>query len=133
MGVDFELVVTTDAENPVAHDLRLVDSETPLIEGDAAVRQHLRVRLQFFLGEWKNNRLEGIPFYRDIFVKNPSLGLISSVFRQVILITPGVESLDSFDLVIDSALRTLDLAFVAFLDSGEVLAVDYGDFIIEVI
>jgi hypothetical protein len=133
MSTDFALAVAVGVENPVAHDIQLTDSQITLLPNTDAVLQHIRVRLQFFLGEWFLDRREGIPFYRDIFIKNPSRDLITAIFRQAILDTPGVEVISSFDLVFSSIDRTMDLAFVAQLESGEVLSVDFGDFIVEVL
>ena len=133
MSTDLDLAVAIDAENPVAHDLLLVSSSIPLVGGTDAIAQHIRVRLRFFLAEWFLNKLEGLPYFRDVFIKNPSPSLITAVFRQVVLDTPGVEVISSFNLQVDSTIRTLDVEFVALLESGEVLSADFGDFIVEIV
>lgn len=131
---DIALVVSADAVNPVAHDLRLDDVTLVLTSGQAeSVAQHLRIRMQFFLGEWFLNLREGVPFYRDILVKNPSTQTVRAIFRRVVLSTPGVEALTAFDLRLDKAARSLDLAFSARLSGGEILAAEFGDFVIKVV
>jgi hypothetical protein len=101
-----------------------------LVDGDDAVDQQLRIRLKFFLEEWFLDQRVGIPYYRDILIKNPSLDLIRSVFKAAILETPGVASVGTLELSIDAASRTLNLTFQATLDSGGTLT--YSPFIIEV-
>jgi hypothetical protein len=90
------------------------------IHGADAVAQHLRIRLRFYLGEWFLDTRVGIPFYTQIFVKNPNLAAINTVFRRAIVSTPGVEILERLDLALDSATRQLTLEFTAKLDGEDV-------------
>jgi hypothetical protein len=92
-------------------------------------RQKIAARFKFFLAEWFLDRREGVPYFRDVFVKNPDLRVIRSVFRQVLLSittelgTPLVKSIPTFELVFTPATRSLAFAFQAVLDSGELLSV----------
>lgn len=134
MSTDFELAVAVDAENPVAHDLKLTSSQITLTpDQTTAVAQHLRVRLQFFLGEWFLDLREGVPYYRDILKKNPSQQAMLAIFRRVILDTPGIEALNFLNLRVDRARRRMDPQFSATLQDGEVLEADFGEFVVEVI
>jgi len=106
-------------------------AEVTLATGSEAVAQHLEFRLRHFLGEWELNTLEGIPFFRDVFVKAPDLGLVRDIFRQVIIETPGVASVETISVTIDTATRTAALTFRCTFDDGAVL--DFTDpFIIEI-
>src|SRR3954447_26510569 len=97
-----------------AGDLALTPDETQLqiIEGVAAVRQKLASRFRMFLGEWFLDQRQGVPYYRDILVKSPNLGVIRSVFRKVILTTPGVLGITTFTLALDRVSRILSFDFV---------------------
>ena len=91
LGTDGDLIIT-------AGDLALVD-------GVDAVAQLVRQNLQFWAGEWFLDTTLGIDFLGYIFVKTPNPTLIDDIFKNVILSTPGMLRLDSFDPTLDRALR----------------------------
>lgn len=130
--MDLKLTTVATVENPDVHDLEL-DSTGDLVwaTGETAIAQHLKVRFQFFLGEWFLDLREGIPYYGEVFIKNPSRLTLSSIFRQVILNTPGISGLRAFDLVLDASLRQARLNFEAGLVDGGTLI--FSDFIVEVV
>ena len=80
--------------DPDTGDLELVDGDLVWLITDAQradfMKQKIRSRLQFFLGEWFLNTAEGIPYYRDIFVKGVTLDDVRRIFRRAIASTPGV-------------------------------------------
>jgi len=90
------------------------------------IRQKISARFKFFLGEWFLDLREGISYYRDVFVRNPNLPLIRSLFLRVLKTTPGVISVASFRLQYDPAARELSAEFEAVVDGGE-LSVSAGD------
>lgn len=114
--------MTDFAIDPATGDLALDSSGSPyLVEGAEAIAQNLRVRFRFWLGDWFLDQRKGIPYRDQILVKNPSYVVIRSVFTQVILGTPGVDSLRSLVFSIDAKERAMDLSFVAVLTTGEIL------------
>lgn len=111
------------------------DLEIPvrLKRGAEAIEQRLRNRLRFFLAEWFLDARLGVPYFRDVLVKNPDLDLVRSIIRRVILGTPGVASLRKFDVELDRLARRLDVTdFEAILDDGSPLRPD-EPFIVEVL
>jgi hypothetical protein len=131
--MDIAISIGESVDNPVDGDLDLSAGQPYLVEGAAAVAQSLRIRLRFFLGEWFLNTLEGVPYFRDVLIKNPSIRLLTTLFRNVIRDTPGVDSVRAFELVWDHVDRKLDIKFEALLTGGEVLSADFGEFIVEVV
>jgi hypothetical protein len=118
-----------------AGDLALTPDETQLqiIEGVAAVRQKLASRFRMFLGEWFLDQRQGVPYYRDILIKNPNLGVIRSVFRKVILTTPGVLGITAFTLALDRLNRILSFDFICQATDGPIIvSSDDRDFIVNV-
>lgn len=121
----------SDIRLDFSHDLDLFRSELSLVQGEEAIQQQLRIRLQFFLGEWFLDTQVGVPFYRDILIKNPNLALIRDVFRRAIITTPGIASVEELNVEItDKALRVLSVSFRATMDTGETL--DFEPFNIQV-
>lgn len=131
--MDLELVTVVDGDNPDIGDLKLTDGQIRLTQTlKQAVAQHLRIRLQFFFGEWFLNTREGLPYFERVLVKSPNLGAIAGIFRRVILETPGIVALDNLLLDLNASTRMLYIqSFVARLDDGATLtAEDFGAFIL---
>ena len=86
------------AESPRVLDLLLDDDDELVIaNGDwqlaadePAIRQGIKVRLRFFEGEWYLDLEEGVPYFQEVLVKNPSLVAVREVFRQALAAAPGV-------------------------------------------
>jgi hypothetical protein len=118
------------ALNLPGNDLDLTGHRLRLVTGEQAIEQNLRVRLRFFLGEWFLDTQQGIPYWRDIFIKGPNLLLIRSIFRNAILNTEGISEVTSITATLNSAERRLYLNFAATMDTGATLV--YEPFIIEI-
>lgn len=117
--------------NPsLEYDIVLEDDGLVLVEGDEAVAQNIRIRLQFFLGEHFLDTRQGIPYRRDIFVSNPDELLISQLLREAIETTAGVEEVTEFQLSIDKVTRKMSVTYRAQLSSGGEL--ELNDFILDV-
>lgn len=102
-------------------DLDITNEQMYIVEGDDAIVQHLLVRLRFFKGEWFLNPLLGMPYYDTVLVKNPDLVAIRGIFREAILTTPGILSIDSLNMSLDTPTRTLTVEFTALKDDGGTL------------
>lgn len=96
------------------------------IEGPPQIRQRLSVRFQFWLGEYFLDTRQGIPYRRDVFIKNPDIDVIDSLFRRVITTTPGVLAIVRFQLRYEPGERKLYFSFHAKVEGGEVI-VNEGD------
>lgn len=86
------------ALDPATGDLAV---PVTILRGADALAQRLTVRYKFFLGEWFLDTRQGIPYFRDILVKNPNLSLIQSVFRRATLLTPGVLAIRRFGTTLE--------------------------------
>lgn len=65
------------------------------------VRQNIRERLQFFLGEWFLDITGGVPWFQEIFVKPANPGLAEAEIKKAILGTKDVHRLLSFSFEAD--------------------------------
>ncbi len=109
---DLKLDTTTgDLELSAARDLQIVT-------GIDAIAQHLRIRFNFFFGEWFLNRLLGVPWFEEVLVKAPDLNVVQSLLRDVILTTPGVLEITRFVIDFDGVTRQLSLDFDANTTEG---------------
>ena len=111
-------------------DLDLTGHRLNLIEGTAAIEQQVRLRCRFFLAEWWLDERLGVPYFRDILIKNPNIELVDSLFRNAVRTTPGISAVNKMEVSIDAATRTLSVSFTATMDTGEVLV--FSPFIVEI-
>ena len=88
-------------------DLDLTTNDIQLVDGVEAVRQELQIRFRFFLGEWFLDPDEGVPYIRDVLVKNPSEGRVRALLTEVATSTPGVTEVTNLELDLDIGTRTL--------------------------
>lgn len=123
------ITFSTLALDPVTWDLVL---PVRILQGPDAVIQKIKQRFRFFKGEWFLDQRLGIPFLQTVFVKAPSLILISAIFQQVLLGTPGVASVTSFSATLDGQTRTLTADFVAVLVDGTTVTAQAEPFIISI-
>jgi hypothetical protein len=94
------------------------DGDLSLVDGIDAIRQHLKIRLQFFRGEWFLDTRLGVPYFEEILRKSPDLNVVQSLFRDVIRTTPGVVEITEFALDYEGTTRTLSLDFRALTTDG---------------
>ena len=88
-------------------------SETGDISLTDSVRQAIRIRLLWFLGEWRLGPLIGLDYWGTILVKNPNLVKIRQAIRNEILSVDEVTAVNDLQLVHDAAARTLAVRFEA--------------------
>lgn len=107
-------------------DLVMTRGNLTTSSGYDAARQAVYQRLRFFKGEWYADENVGIPYWQSILArKNPDLAAIREIFRQAILVTPGIASITSIRLDwADQGARQMSLSFSAVMDDGSLLVTD---------
>lgn len=88
--------------------------------GTNNVLQDILCRLRTFEGEWFLNVNLGLPYFQQVLVKNPDVALVAAEYKETILTTPGVKSLDKFTLDIDRLTRRLFVTFTCSTVAGKV-------------
>jgi hypothetical protein len=102
------------------NDLVFEDGKLVFVTGAAAVRQHLQLRFQTFLGEWDFDQNLGVPWFQNILTKQTSFVVVNQILRDTILETPGVDELLEFSFELDRPTRVATLRFKA-LASTEII------------
>jgi hypothetical protein len=77
------------------------------------VAQHIEIRLKMIYGEWFLNTQLGVPWFEQVFVKNPDLSAIDIIIKSVISETPEVTGIVKYSSSINRALRKLIISFEA--------------------
>lgn len=99
------------------------DIEIPprVVRGVEAIRLRLTSRLRFFKSEWFLDLRQGMPYYEAVFVKNPDVSLVQSIFRRAILATPGVQSIARMATSFDRGARSFTIDPLEIVLTGGVV------------
>ena len=98
-------------------DLLLDDSGDLLLDenGDIqftdSVKQAIEIRMRWFANEWKLGPSLGIPYYDEVFIKNPSEELIEEKLREAISDVDEVEEIVRFNIIVDRVLRKIKISY----------------------
>lgn len=111
-------------------DLALVGGTYRLVAGVDHLRNKIRQRCRFFLGEWWLDPRQGIPYRRDVFVKNPNVTVVRSIFRRVLSTTPGVKVVRRFALTIESSTRKMKIDYEVTGTDGELATDTITEFLV---
>lgn len=110
--IDFEL-------DPLTNDLVISGFDFHLVDSSSQIAQNLGIRLRFVMGEWFLDITQGIPYYEEIFRKNPNQIQIESILKQEIVQTRGIAELISFEANFDKRRRVFSAVFSARSIEGE--------------
>lgn len=114
------------------HDLVVTNGVRLTTDLATYVKQKILQRIRFFLGEWFLDQRQGVPLFEKVFVENPDMSFLSSLFRRIILGTRGVGGLVSLDLDFNRKTRKLTVSFHAKLaESSETITVLKEEFILQ--
>lgn len=103
----------------ITHDLIFENFDLQLFDDTNQISQNLGIRLRFLLGEWYLDITQGIPYYQEIFKKNPNQIQIESALKAEILDTDGVLELLKFESLFDRRNRRYSVNFTVRTISGE--------------
>lgn len=99
-------------------DLAIVQGTTQVISGGQYAKQRTSVSLDFFLGEWFLDVRQGMPYFRDVLIKNPNSDTVRSVFKRAILKTPGIVSVDRITVELDTSRRVCAVDYESTYKDG---------------
>ncbi len=84
-----------------------------------------------FLGEWFLDTRQGLPYFQQIAVKNPSIRALQQLFSKVVLSVPPIVSIDFLTVTL-APNRQASLALRARTDTGQAIVGGPGNsFIVE--
>lgn len=93
-------------------DLLFVDGDVVITD---SVIQAIKIRLKWFVGEWKINPEWGVSYYEDVFVKTPNKLLIEEMLREEILSVSEVTEVKSVSIDINKDTRCATITFTAMV------------------
>lgn len=98
-------------------DIAVVNGDFIFVEGVDATVQFVNQKLRLFQTEWFLDEIKGVPYFDEVFIKNPNAVVLDSIFKTQIMETPGVLELLEFSMDMESGTRKLTV-------SGRIRALD---------
>ena len=102
----------------LAPDGDLDITENGDIQLTESVRQAVRVRLLWFFGEWRFAPRLGVPYFEDVFTKNPNIARIRAHVRREVLGVREVTDVRNLQVEVGARSRMARIAFAAVTDGG---------------
>ena len=99
--IDILLDGSGDIKLDAKGDLQFTDS----------VSQAIAIRLRWFQNEWKLGPALGIPYYEEVFIKNPSTLLLEDRIMEAIYDVDEVDDIESLVLNLDRYTRVLTVTY----------------------
>jgi len=99
------------------YDIRLTQSIQEYIA------QKTDIVLSTFRGEWWLNEDLGIPYFQEIFIKNPNIPQIDSIYKAEIMGITGVQTIVNYKNEYNPQTRESLITFTEILDTGEKIEV----------
>lgn len=112
------------ALDKTTHDIIVSNNDFLVVKDVDKVGQKLKQRLLFYQGEWFLDTTVGIPYFQEIFVKNPNIPDIESIFKVEIVETEDVNQLLAFDSTFANDVRDYNITFTVDTPFG---TVEFGE------
>ena len=132
--MDIKLTKSSETSliNPIIGDIYIDNGQMVFVLGKEFIAQKLRIKFQFFKGEWYLDQREGFPYWERVFKKNPNVNEIASLFRRCAYDTPGVASVRSVDVTVDVETRLMSVSIDVVTDDNEIIKWDNEPFILSI-
>lgn len=117
----------TQIRQTINGDIDITNNEMTLTAhlSDEEIVQSLKQNLKTFLGEWFLDLTIGLPYIQVIFVKGTPVEVIETAFKNAIIKTIGVSTLNSFDdLDLDTTTRELKVNFDVTTINGNTITIN---------
>lgn len=100
------------------HDIDISTFDLELIENSEWLAQKIKIVLLFFFAEWFLDTTKGIKYWELIFVANPNLTLIDSIFKTALLEIEEINELLEYDSEFNRTNRSISLEFTVDTNFG---------------
>lgn len=104
--IDLKLTASGDLELSAAGDISATDS----------IVQAVRIRLLWFLDEWRLGPELGFPYFEHLFVKNPNETKLKYLIRETVMSVEGVNNVEEITISVDRKTRDAAISFTFTTD-----------------
>lgn len=82
-----------------------------------SVAQKIKIRLKWWLGEWRWDEEEGLPYRDELFIKNPDTDSFEMAVREKIFDVTEVTDVKDVTVEYDRKTRQGKIMFTAYVDN----------------
>ena len=94
-------------------------TESADIKVNYSIRQQVKILLLWFFEEWRFAPELGMPYFEEVFVKNPNTALIARIVRSEVLKADGVTEVRRVNVTADGKTRNAAIDFAFLTSEGE--------------
>jgi len=105
--------------NSTTNDLEFTKSDLTFVSGIDYYIQKIKIKLQFFFGEWFLDTTKGLKFYDIVFVKNPDLFFINNLIKITITEEAGILQILEYSSSFDTVQRKFNVTTKVLTDQGD--------------
>jgi hypothetical protein len=112
--------MTDEKLNLTTRELDYASNDGFIVIQKAQVAQNISNRLRLIYGEWFLDTRLGVPWFENVFVKNPDMSAVDIIIKSVISETPEVTVITTYSSTLNRALRKLSIAFQVSTIYGDI-------------
>lgn len=83
-----------------------------------SIRQDVKIRLQWFFEEWRFAPEYGVPYFDEVFIKNPNTDRIAQIIREEAAKVTDVTEVRDVRVGYDKATRDAAITFTLITEYG---------------
>jgi len=110
-----DILLTPDGDLFISDTGDIILTDT-MADQKASIRQAIRIRLQWFFGEWKFAPPYGVPYFEEVLVKNPNLERIKGIVREEVLSVDEVRDVRNLVIKLDKKTRIASVTMDVVID-----------------
>lgn len=84
------------------------------------VSQKIKIKLRWFTAEWRWDEEIGLPYFDELFIKNPNIEYFEEIIRKEIFNIEEVIEVESVKISYDNQTRKGIIKFVAYTDKEQI-------------
>ena len=84
------------------------------------VSQKIKIKLRWFVAEWRWDEEIGLPYFDELFIKNPNIEYFEEIIRKEIFNIEEVIEVESVKIDYDNRTRKGIIKFVAYTDKEQI-------------
>lgn len=81
-----------------------------------SIAQKINIQMKWFEGEWRWDEEEGLPYFEELFIKNPDTDSFESMIREKIFEIDEITEVRSVSIIYDEKSREAYIKYTALTD-----------------
>ena len=118
ISIDYDPKSSTYQDVLFKNNDLVLTADANAADGTDPVLQSVIQNIKFIAAEWFLDNTQGVPWFQEIFVKNPDQDKVDSLLLAAIANTPGIVAVTYYKFTVNKAARGINVAFRAQKTTG---------------